>query len=53
MLKLNVITVSTRPTRIGPVIANWFVEYASNEFKDIFDVKNIFTFLYNKDKFHL
>ena len=28
MLKLNVITVSTRPTRIGPAIAKWFVDYA-------------------------
>ena len=41
MLKLNVITVSTRPTRIGPAIAKWFVDYASNEFDHVYDVTNI------------
>ena len=28
-LKLNVITVSTRPGRVGPSVARWFCEFAS------------------------
>ena len=41
MLKLNVIPVSPRPRRIGPAIAKWFVDYASNEFDHVYDVTNI------------
>ena len=40
-LKLNVITVSTRPTRVGPAITKWFVDYAKAEVGDAFDVENV------------
>jgi NAD(P)H-dependent FMN reductase len=40
-LKLNVITISTRPTRVGPAITNWFVDYTKAEFGGTFDVENV------------
>ena len=30
-LKLNVITASTRPGRVGPLVAEWFADYARAE----------------------
>lgn len=41
MLKLNVITVSTRPTRVGPAIAKWFADFAASEAGDTFEVENV------------
>ncbi len=41
MLKLNVVTVSTRPTRVGPAISKWFAEFAASEAGDMFDVENV------------
>jgi len=40
-LKLNVITCSTRPTRVGPAVTKWFVDYAQQESSDVFDVENV------------
>ena len=40
-LKLNVVTVSTRPTRVGPAITKWFVDFAKAESADTFDVENV------------
>jgi NAD(P)H-dependent FMN reductase len=40
-LKLNIITVSTRPNRVGPAIAKWFVDYAKQESSDLFDVEDV------------
>ena len=40
-LKLHVVTVSTRPTRVGPAITKWFVDFAKAESGDTFDVENI------------
>lgn len=39
MLKLHVITVSTRPTRIGPTISKWFVDQVNADFGDIFETE--------------
>ena len=41
MLKLNVITVSTRPSRVGPAISKWFIDIASEEFGNTFDVVDV------------
>ena len=40
-LKLNVITVSTRPNRVGPAIAKWFVDFARQESSDLFEVEDV------------
>jgi NAD(P)H-dependent FMN reductase len=39
MLKLHVITVSTRPTRIGPKISKWFHDFVCEEYADSFDTE--------------
>ena len=39
MLKLHVITVSTRPTRIGPKISKWFYDFVCEEYADSFDTE--------------
>jgi NAD(P)H-dependent FMN reductase len=39
MLKLNVITVSTRPTRVGPAVSKWFAEFAASTAGDKFEVE--------------
>lgn len=40
-LKLHAITVSTRPTRVGPAITKWFVDVVRAEAADLFDVENV------------
>lgn len=37
-LTLNVVTCSTRPTRVGPAITKWFIDFTKANFGDTFDV---------------
>jgi NAD(P)H-dependent FMN reductase len=37
-LNLAVVTCSTRPTRVGPAVTKWFIDYAKANFGDTFDV---------------